>query len=276
MSRAEQAQYANEVTELSQRQLRSVFDVVVPPICLLGGWAVHFHVNEAFEDAIGRPYIGSRDIDLGVYVDPTWDQNDLESSMVAESYERIRDELEYEPSRFGFIQHFHRESGEQLEENEVQEYAQHEVFPVYVDLLASTPKLDAFQETFGFRPPDEPLLQKVFDEGASEPLSNHMAGGPPDVKIASAPVLAAMKVRALPERDKSHKRLKDVADLHALLWYADDYQSMVGATCAYLNGADVASFRERVSDSIYQRASRLISEDEDTLVQSINQFIAQI
>lgn len=276
MSRAEQAQYANEVTELSQRQLRSVFDVVVPPICLLGGWAVHFHVNEAFEDAIGQPYIGSRDIDLGVYVDPLWTENDLENSKVAESYERIRDELEYEPSRFGFIQYFHRESGEQLEENEAQEYAQHEVFPVYVDLLASTPELDAFQETFGFRPPDEPLLQKVFDEDASEPLSNHMSERPTDVMIASASVLAAMKVRALPERDKSHKRLKDVADLHALLWYADDYQSMVEATGAYLNDDDVASFQKRVSDSIYQRASQLISEDEDTLVQSITQFIAQI
>lgn len=276
MSQADQAQYASEVTDLSQRELRSIFDTVEPPICLLGGWAVHFHVKEKYEEAIGRPYIGSRDIDLGVYVEPVWDEETMKNSAVAESYERIQDDLGYEASRFGFSQQFHRESGERLEEDEAREYPGHQIFSVYIDLLAPTPELDPFEEAFGFRPPDEPLLAEVFDGEAAESLSDYIPAVPEEVKIASAPLLAAMKVRALPERDKSHKRLKDVADLHALLWYADDYQTMVNRAGTYLNDVDVTHFRSEVSDSLYQQASSLIREDEGTLTQSVDQFVEQV
>jgi len=46
---------------------------------------------------------------------------------------------------------------------------------------------------------------------------------PAEVRLAPRALLAAMKVRAFPERDKSHKRLKDLADLHALLWYGSTF-----------------------------------------------------
>ena len=35
-----------------------------------------------------------------------------------------------------------------------------------------------------------------------------------------------MKIRAFPERHKSHKRLKDLAERHALLWYTGEYIDM--------------------------------------------------
>jgi hypothetical protein len=43
------------------------------------------------------------------------------------------------------------------------------------------------------------------------------------VRVAPVDLLGAMKVRAAPQRDKSHKLLKDLADLHALLWSVADY-----------------------------------------------------
>ena len=33
-------------------------------ICIIGGWATYFHVNESFRRAFGRDYMSSRDIDL--------------------------------------------------------------------------------------------------------------------------------------------------------------------------------------------------------------------
>jgi hypothetical protein len=85
-----------------------------------------------------------------------------------------------------------------------------------------------------------------------------------------------MKVRALPERDKGHKRLKDVADLHALLWYSEDYQTTVSRTSEYLDSEDRDRFERSVSTGLYQRASALINEQEDTLTQSISQFVARL
>lgn len=40
MSRADRSQYAQAVTDLSEDELQDVLRVAVPPVCLLGGWAV--------------------------------------------------------------------------------------------------------------------------------------------------------------------------------------------------------------------------------------------
>ncbi len=64
--------YADEITGISEEELRPLCQTVEPPACLLGGWAVHLHVNDGFRDAYGREYIGSRDVDLGFHVDPDW------------------------------------------------------------------------------------------------------------------------------------------------------------------------------------------------------------
>jgi hypothetical protein len=34
-------------------------------------------------------------------------------------------------------------------------------------------------------------------------------------------VLVAMKLNSAPNRDKENKRIKDIADIYALLWYSD-------------------------------------------------------
>ena len=41
MSRADRSQYAEAVTGLSEGELQDVLRVAEPPVCLLGGWAVH-------------------------------------------------------------------------------------------------------------------------------------------------------------------------------------------------------------------------------------------
>ena len=81
--------YVDQVTELSEQELQSVFDVAEPPVCLLGGWAVHLHVNPRFESEHGRQYIGSRDIDLGIHVDPDWKPKELPGTPVGKSITRI-------------------------------------------------------------------------------------------------------------------------------------------------------------------------------------------
>ena len=101
MSRADRSQYAEAVTGLSEGELQDVLRVAEPPVCLLGGWAVHLQVTEGFREAHGRDYIGSRDIDIGLHVDEDWTADDITDSPVGETLERVEEELGYSRGRFG-------------------------------------------------------------------------------------------------------------------------------------------------------------------------------
>ena len=72
--------YQPSETKTSQKQLQNIFKQLNAPLCLLGGWAVYYVVNESFEKATGRTYIGSRDIDLGFHINKDWNQEQLEKS----------------------------------------------------------------------------------------------------------------------------------------------------------------------------------------------------
>lgn len=243
-------------------------------VCLLGGWAVHLTVTNGFQAAHDRAYIGSRDIDLGIHVDPTWSADDLLASPVATTLPRIETDVGYSRGRFGFYQQFHRETGEQLTDAAARDQPAHNVFRVDVDIIPDTTALDAFQDAFGFRPPAEPLLEPAFRDGAGEPLGEYVDWeAPTEALIAPATVLAAMKVRALPKRDKSHKRLKDLADLHALLWYVTDYDEIQSAVRDRLTEAELTAVASMTTDDLYERAARLITVDQTIVRQSIERLL---
>lgn len=264
--------YVDQVTDLSEQELQSVFDVAEPPVCLLGGWAVHLHVNPQFEEEHGRQYIGSRDIDLGVHVNPEWKPEELPETPVGDSITRIR-ELGYTKSRFGFVQNFHRDNGDRISEDEASQYDMHEIFQVYIDIIPDTSELEPFREVFGFKPPAEPFLKPVFEEGMGEPLRDHVSWeASREAKIVSPEVLAAMKTRSLPDRDKSHKRVKDVADLHALLWYTKDYSDMRSALLQRASNEDIQRLEEAVSREVFENAAQLLQVNPDIVENSITRL----
>jgi hypothetical protein len=275
MSRADRGQYAETVTRLSEGELQDVLSVAKPPVCLLGGWAVHIHVTDGFRDAHGRDYIGSRDIDIGIHLDQQWTEETIADSPVAETLDRVETRLGYSRGRFGFYQQFHRGTGERLNDARARKLASHNVFRVDVDVLPDTTQLEPFEDAFGFRPPAEPLLEPVFTDDTGEPLDEHVEWTVPgEVQIAPAATLAAMKVRALPDRDKSHKRLKDLADLHALLWYVTEYDDVKTVVQDHVTTDDVAAFEATVGTVLYDRTARLIDVDSTVIRQSIeNLFV---
>lgn len=274
MSRADRNQYADAVTQYSERELQDVLTVAEPPVCLLGGWAVHIHVTDAFQTQHGRRYIGSRDIDIGVHIDPEWTSEELSETPVALTLARIEDDLEYNRGRFGFYQQLHRETGDRLTDAEASELPPHQLFRVDIDVIPDTTALDAFEDRFRFRPPAEPLLEPVFQHGAGDPLSDYVDWDVPDgVGIAPPAALAAMKVRAFPDRDKSHKRLKDLVDLHALLWYVTDYEEITAATRDRITEDDIVGFEQALTDGGYDRAASLLQVDATTVRQSIERLL---
>lgn len=273
MNNADRSQYAETVTALSEKELQDVLTIAEPPACLLGGWAVHLHVTDGFQEAHGRPYIGSRDIDLGVHIDTEWSGTELAAAPVGTTIERIESELDYHRGRFGFYQQFHRETGDRLTDEEARSQPAHNIFRVDIDIIPDTAALDLFQDTFGFRPPAEPLLAPVFTDDVGEALGEYVSWAAPDAAlIAPAPSLAAMKIRAFPERDKSHKQLKDLADLHALLWYTGEYGEMRSAVRERVPDEDVETFRDAITDDLYERTGGLIGVDSTIVRQSIEQL----
>ena len=274
MSRADRSQYADSVTAHSRGELQDVLSVAEPPVCLLGGWAVHIHVTDSFQSQHGRGYIGSRDIDIGVHVDPGWTPEELDDTPVATTLKRIQNDLDYDRGRFGFYQQFHRDTGERLDDDEARDLASHNVFRVDIDVIPDTTELDVFEEAFGFRPPAEPLLAPVFGDSTGEPLNDNVDWSvSEETRIATPAALAAMKVRAFPDRDKSHKRLKDLADLHSLLWYVADYDDVRAAALEQLTGGDLDAFEAAIDSDLYERTARLIDVDETVLRQSIERLV---
>ena len=57
--------YKDLEVETSYKYLKTVISNLSEPICILGGWAVFFAVNENYRKHMSRVYIGSRDIDMG-------------------------------------------------------------------------------------------------------------------------------------------------------------------------------------------------------------------
>ena len=272
MSNADRSQYAEAVTTLSEEELQDVISVVEQPACLLGGWAVHLHVTDGFQEAHGRSYIGSRDIDLGIHIDPEWSVTDLQAAPVATMLDRIETDLGYSRGRFGFYQQFQRETGDRLTDEDARSQPAHNIFRVDIDVIPDTTTLDAFQDTFEFRPPAEPFLAPVFAD-EDEPLDDYVSWMAPEAAlIAPAASLAAMKIRAFPKRDKSHKQLKDIADLHALLWYTQEYGDMRSAVRDQVPDDNVETFQAAVSDGLYLQAAGLIGVDAAIVRQSIEQL----
>jgi hypothetical protein len=235
--------YVDEVTDISEQELRPLCQTVEPPACVLGGWAVHLHVNDGFREEYGREYIGSRDVDLGFHVDPGWGRDELEAAAVGRSVQRVTD-AGYIPLSFRFVRHFNRDTGETLTEAEAQSLPSHQVFDLYLDMIPDTDDLDTFHEVFGFRPPAEPLLSHVFTGDAAEPLTTFRDWDiPADMRIVDPDLLAAMKIRSIPDRNRDQKRVKDVADLHALLWYVREYGGMRSAVRSWVDESDLERFR---------------------------------
>jgi hypothetical protein len=273
MSSADRGQYVMAVTRLSEQELQEILTVAVPPVCLLGGWAVHLHVTDGFRTAHDRSYIGSRDIDLGVHIESDWTTEGITTTPVAATFEHIERELGYNRGRFGFYRQFHRESGNRLSDDAAKDHPPHDIFRVDIDVIPDTTALDMFEEAFGFRPPAEPLLEPAFTAGQAESLDEYVSWDASDgTLIAASDLLAAMKIRALPQRDKSHKRLKDLADLHALLWYVTDYDEMKIATLAHLSDDNITEFRSVATNDLYNRAAHLIDINPDLVTQSIERL----
>jgi hypothetical protein len=204
----------NEI-KTSEDQLQIIFNQLKSPICLLGGWAIYNIVNKNFEKANGRKYIGSRDIDIGFHIDKNWTEAQLRKSRLITTIKRIEN-MGFRSISFRLVKDFNLDTGKELTPEESAKLSLYQIFQLYIDPVVDHihPKT---QDLMGFVPIDEPLLSLVFQDKmyTMTPLYGKK------VMMPEPHVLLAMKLNSAPKRGKENKRIKDIADIYALLWYSD-------------------------------------------------------
>ena len=201
--------YKEFETRISYKYLKEVINNLEEPICILGGWAVFFHTNNRFEKAQGMPYLGSRDIDLGFQM-----KANLKETTLAQTIRILKEKLKFKPLSFRFMKEIHTETEEELNKGEI--VPTHFIFPMYVDLIVDSIPSN-FKNIFGFNPIDEPLLKQVFENKEFTIVTEFNR----KLLLPIPKSLLGMKINSLPNRDKDHKRIKDICDIFALLWYTD-------------------------------------------------------
>jgi hypothetical protein len=129
----------------------------------------------------------------------------------------IEEELGFVPLEFRYLKEFHIETERELSEDEMRTTPQHFVFPLYIDHVVDIIHPN-FYEVFKFNPVDEPLLEMVFLNKANRMTEKSFGK---NLWLPEPHVLLATKLNSVIGRDKQHKRLKDIADVFALLWFSD-------------------------------------------------------
>lgn len=176
--------------------------------CLIGGWAVLHLCKKSYEAEFGRPYLGSRDIDLGL--------SDVAAFRKAEYY--ILHDLGFERVSFRYMRYLDYETGKELTSDEAKKIPSFGLIPMYID--AMLPQVDArVIELLGFTPPDEPILDRVFHEPGST-RNIRILGS--DVKAPKPALLLAMKLNSVGNRTMDHKRVKDLCDIAALCLHSGE------------------------------------------------------
>ena len=257
--------YKEFETRASYNYLKEVISNLKEPICILGGWAVFFHVNKRFEKAQGRPYLGSRDIDLGFHIGKSSTSDEMAHSDLMQAITVLRERLGFKPLSFRLFKELHTETEEEIKKGQM--VPAHFVFPMYVDLVVDNIPTE-FRKAFGFSPIDEPLLAYAFD--SKEDQSNVKEFGR-NVLLPGPVLLLAMKINSLPNRDKEHKKTKDICDMFALLWYSSINTSTIKKDVQkYVSGNKIAKAIKSINQEDLQKSSLQIGHSAEEIERVLN------
>lgn len=257
--------YQKFETDISFEYLQEVVKNLEEPVCILGGWAVYFTVNENFRKGQGRNYLGSKDIDIGFYLDKNLDENGLKSTAFGKSI-ALLECTGFKPLGFRYYKEINIETRKELMDEESAKIPSYNIFQIYVDPIVNNlhPSL---QKIFGFVPIDEPLLSLVFEDKLNRKELKEFN------KLLWLPqpdVLLATKIKSAVNRTKDEKLIKDVCDIYALSWYSektfDEIRSRLHRILSNVNPA----IQKLLSKDILKQVETAIGIDADVIETVIN------
>lgn len=207
--------YQKYETENSYTYLRQVVDLLEEPVCILGGWAVYFTVNETYKKEKGQNYLGSKDIDLGFHIDANIDKSQLKNTMMQKTISLLEKDR-FCPLGSRYYKDISIEDGRELTHEESKIEFSHNVFKMYVDLLVDRIHPD-FKEIFRFDPYDEELLSLVFENPKNR---TELVKFKKLLWLPSPEILLSTKIKSLPDRTEE-KKIKDICDIYAISFFSN-------------------------------------------------------
>lgn len=251
--------YEKREIEISKRYLQEVITALRDPVVILGGWATFFLVKDRYRETTGRTYIGSRDIDIGFHIE---DKADLTDSHFAHSYYILTERLGFRPLAFRLFKEIHIDTGEGLSSDKAKNLPSHLIFPIYVDMVVDFIS-SGFREHFGFTPVDEPLLTSVFN---NEDDRVEVKEFDSKLWLPSPELLLSMKIKSCPNRDKGHKRVKDICDISSLLLFSTTELNRVSERLRNaLNSEMIMKFNASISTPDLRSAADILGLDFSTV-----------
>lgn len=250
--------YQDKETEISYKYLREVIEHLDEPICLLGGWAVYFTVNNLFKKEKGHSYLGSRDTDLGF--------NDIK---IMKKVMTKLINLGFKKISFRLFKELHSETMKELTKEEAKRTPLHYIFPMYVDLIISKTE-PSIKSKLGFMPIDEPLLKHVFGNSAYRKEIKEFGK---KVIIPSPALLLAMKINSIEGRDKEHKKIKDICDLTALCLYSGvGIEEVKQKLIKFLTKIKIKNNLKAINKEDIKKVAQILAFKEDILFDLINKL----
>lgn len=253
--------YDERITTVSLDALKTIADMIDFPVCVCGGWAVYFTVNEFFKEKKERTYIGSQDIDIGFSISPMSSKSELSSTTLL----RMLDILEskgFQPEGFRYKKEMTLEGQKKKS------------FVLYVDILVNSypPSLyDIYPNCFF----EVPLIEQVYSDKGNQ-VSLQMISE--NLFMPTRPILTAMKIKSFPSRGQSHhKKIKDLCDLYSLLWFSNTsiHQNMNDALL-FTDTQSLRRVKETIQERLVEECERYIGEPKGsigTTLQIIDTYI---
>jgi hypothetical protein len=113
-----------------------------------------------------------------------------------------------------------------------------------------------FHEVFKFHPVDEPLLEMVFQDEDNRTAVRSFGR---NLWLPRPHILLATKLNSVVTRDKEHKKLKDIADIFALLWFSgEDIRQIKSRLLGFYRKEDIRRVITTVSRQEIEGVGRVI------------------
>lgn len=260
--------YDEKVTTLSLKTLRTIADMIDVPLCLCGGWAVYFTVNEFFKQKKNREYIGSQDIDLGFSLPSMMTKKQLEDTTLFKTLEAL-ESLGFESEGFRYKKQIQINA-----KKEDTDTIADDVFVLYVDVLVNSypPSLYDLHPNFFIQ---VPLIEKAYQKKKNQVQLSMISER---LFMPSRPILTAMKIQSFPNRGISHhKKIKDLCDIYSLLWFSDSsIHENMNNVCSVIHSSSLKKVKEEIDTGLISECEQYLGEPRGsiaTTLQIIDTFL---
>jgi hypothetical protein len=231
------------------------------PICVCGGWAVYYTVNDIFKEKKNREYIGSQDIDIGFSLKPMMTKSELESTNLFKMM-KILESNGYRPEGFRYRKDVaYTKLG--IEDHTEKD----ETFALYVDVLVNTypPSLNDLYPNCFF---EVPLIEQVYNNTKYQVKMSSISD---KLFIPTREIIIAMKVHSLPTRGIRHKMVKDLCDLYGLLWYSPkSLEEITKELPKFLEGNSLELLKNEIDSELMKECEVILGEPKGSINTVLN------